>query len=76
MSNGLPKYCVRICIDILVDDVDRVAGVAEALQAIGQQIATDLRSPVLVSGDVLTNTNHDDSSGAASPPRKEANPLN
>lgn len=76
MSNGLPKFCLRVTFDILLDDRDEVPALAGALQDIGAHIASETNLPVLVVGDVLTNREHTEPSASAPAVSKEASPLN
>ena len=76
MSNGLPKFCLRVTFDILLDNRDEVPALAGALQDIGAHIATETKLPVLVVGDVLTNRDHAPTPVSEPAPSKEASPLN
>jgi hypothetical protein len=75
MSNGLPKYCLRVTFDILLDDREDALPIAGAFQAIGAQIACDTGRPVAVAGDILTRAEPPKSASEPAP-RTEASPLN
>jgi hypothetical protein len=76
VSDHKYKHCLRITFDILFDDQETVLPVAFALEAIGAQIAVDLQSPVLVSGDILDRVQPPAPASDPPPARKEASPLN
>ena len=75
MSDHKYKHCLRVTFDILFDDQETVMPVAFALEAVGAQIAVDLRAPVLVSGDILDRVQPPEA-GETPAARKEASPLN
>ena len=76
MSNGLPKFCLRVTFDILLDDQGEVPALSAALQDIGAHIASETNLPVLVVGDILTNRDHAPQPASEPAPSKEASPLN
>ena len=76
MSNGLPKFCVRVTIDVLTDVHDDAVAVREALHMISETIAADTKEPVVFTAQILTNKDHDPAPASEPPARTEASPLN